>query len=956
MSEQSSLFATEYKSIPAQIGVDEAQGIVECFVAGIGNKDSVGDICLPNCFGASLKRRKPRVVWGHNWNEPIGKVLEIYEVPPNDPRLPLKMKRAGIGGLFAKVQFNLRSERGREAFNNVAFFGEEQEWSIGYKTLDAVFDPVQQANLLKEVELYEVSPVLHGANQLTGTISIKSDDPESKADSPCWPGYQQVGMKKGKNGKMVPNCVPSDPEGKSADLKDPKGGLTPAGRKYFKQKEGANLKPGVKGPADTPEKMRRKGSFLTRFYTNPSGPLVGKNGKPTRLALAAAAWGEPVPKNKSDAAELAAKGRRLLERYQNVKKKGHPSYDASRIYSGDEEMNPAFGRVNDLAKAVSQRFGGKVKIRTADKNMVIFDLMNDFGDMQTIRVGYHYEDGEFMFGNAETVKPETIYMPVGKPSNMPGNAYVGDADDDFGSAFGGVAMKPAKGDCGCGCGGGKSYVIDDMPSWDAFKSENPGIHLFIQSESELDELLEVASTVAKYHGFDIKSLEDGLVVPNSDSMSEEGYEALLTAINFLEEKAVGRKLRRMGRMATDRFDPNAIDGDEDGLVQDSTPFERPNAPRMMPPMNPPRKVPEPAREPIRPPVRPSVPSPAPTPAPGPRPERPVPVGSRTSGSMARGKPTAESVMRQAKKIGDQIWKMRTEDGMSLDDVAQRMNMTRAQVRQIEMRVASMKRRTEGDNPKDKTPRVSGAISNRPKPQYSGFSEEARKHLEKFGWSKDNKTPSFDTRGSRVLKDATYDKESGTARFTLINGRTEEHKVSESEAERIHANSVLEPRPANAVEDFLDDLRSRKNKRSVSGSMTGSGQDNPDKPAMLGSLMRFDTRGSRRISDAAYDPQTNRVIFNMGDGSVEQYELDYDAAKKFGARSGKGLDDMLKQLQGGKIGKRVLTRQQNQSIDWARKNRGFQIVQSILERFDNGQISTADLNRLQQLWRDYGNRR
>ena len=64
MSEQSSLFATEYKSIPAQIGVDEAQGIVECFVAGIGNKDSVGDICLPNCFGASLKRRKPRVVWG----------------------------------------------------------------------------------------------------------------------------------------------------------------------------------------------------------------------------------------------------------------------------------------------------------------------------------------------------------------------------------------------------------------------------------------------------------------------------------------------------------------------------------------------------------------------------------------------------------------------------------------------------------------------------------------------------------------------------------------------------------------------------------------------------------------------------------------------------------------------------------------------------------------------------
>ncbi len=107
-----------------QVTVDKAEGIVECFVAGIGNKDSVGDIVLPGAFTESLKRRKPRVVWGHSWNEPIGKVLEIYEVPNSDPRLPQKMKSAGIGGLFAKVQFNLGAEKGREAFANVAFFGE----------------------------------------------------------------------------------------------------------------------------------------------------------------------------------------------------------------------------------------------------------------------------------------------------------------------------------------------------------------------------------------------------------------------------------------------------------------------------------------------------------------------------------------------------------------------------------------------------------------------------------------------------------------------------------------------------------------------------------------------------------------------------------------------------------------------------------------------------------------
>ena len=81
------------------------------------------------------------------------------------------------------------------------------------------------------------------------------------------------------------------------------------------------MKPGVKGPADTPEKMRRKGSFLTRFFTNPSGPMKDDKGRPTRLALSAAAWGEPVPQNADDARELAAKGKRMLERYKNSKDK-----------------------------------------------------------------------------------------------------------------------------------------------------------------------------------------------------------------------------------------------------------------------------------------------------------------------------------------------------------------------------------------------------------------------------------------------------------------------------------------------------------------------------------------------------------------------------------------------------------------------------------------------------------
>lgn len=99
---------------------------------------------------------------------------------------------------------------------------------------------------------------------------------------------------------------------KTRKLKNPNGGLTAAGRAYFKEKEGANLKPGVTGKADTIEKKKRKGSFLTRFFTHPRGPLKDKDGKPTRLALSARAWGEAAPTSITSAKKLAAKGRRLL--------------------------------------------------------------------------------------------------------------------------------------------------------------------------------------------------------------------------------------------------------------------------------------------------------------------------------------------------------------------------------------------------------------------------------------------------------------------------------------------------------------------------------------------------------------------------------------------------------------------------------------------------------------------
>ena len=101
--------------------------------------------------------------------------------------------------------------------------------------------------------------------------------------------------------------------------KDPKGGLTAAGRAFFAEKEGSHLRPGVQGAADTPDKMLRKGSFLRRHFTHPRGPMKDAKGEPTRLALSAHAWGEPVPETMNDAKKLADEGHELLEQYHEAK-------------------------------------------------------------------------------------------------------------------------------------------------------------------------------------------------------------------------------------------------------------------------------------------------------------------------------------------------------------------------------------------------------------------------------------------------------------------------------------------------------------------------------------------------------------------------------------------------------------------------------------------------------------
>jgi hypothetical protein len=103
------------------------------------------------------------------------------------------------------------------------------------------------------------------------------------------------------------------PAWQRSEGKSKKGGLNAKGRASYKAQTGGTLKPPVKGTPDSPQEMRRKGSFLTRMGSMP-GLLFDEQGDKTRLKLSLEAWGHYGGKGSA-----VEKGRRLLDRYRKQK-------------------------------------------------------------------------------------------------------------------------------------------------------------------------------------------------------------------------------------------------------------------------------------------------------------------------------------------------------------------------------------------------------------------------------------------------------------------------------------------------------------------------------------------------------------------------------------------------------------------------------------------------------------
>jgi len=180
------------KTAVSDLKVDEKTGIVEALVSITGIKDHVNDVIVPGAYARTLKTRKPKGVAHHEWSAPVAKTLAIEEYMPGDPRLPKKMADGKdwpkeAGALWVKSQFNLKTQRGRDAFEDIMFFDEEAEFSIGYRVPEGKSrkDTKTKTRYIDDLDLFEYSPVLFGAQSGTRMLSsIKSlfeTDEEFKA-------------------------------------------------------------------------------------------------------------------------------------------------------------------------------------------------------------------------------------------------------------------------------------------------------------------------------------------------------------------------------------------------------------------------------------------------------------------------------------------------------------------------------------------------------------------------------------------------------------------------------------------------------------------------------------------------------------------------------------------------------------------------------------------------------
>ena len=155
----------EVKNIDLELKED-TEGKVSAVFSVFNSLDSDGDIVLPGSIKSGFKSGSVPMVWAHKWDMPIGQ-----------GSIDSDGDKATFNG-----EFFMDTESGKEAYKIVKNMADMQQWSFGYRVNDAERGKIgegeeeKDARFLKDLTVFEVSPVLVGANQDTYTMAIKSNE------------------------------------------------------------------------------------------------------------------------------------------------------------------------------------------------------------------------------------------------------------------------------------------------------------------------------------------------------------------------------------------------------------------------------------------------------------------------------------------------------------------------------------------------------------------------------------------------------------------------------------------------------------------------------------------------------------------------------------------------------------------------------------------------------------
>jgi HK97 family phage prohead protease len=156
---------------------DAVRGEVTMVANSTNVVDKQRDVVLPGAYRKVIREKQEVVLcWQHDHDPAhvIGKITEMDEWMPGDPRLPASHLEANAGAFVVKALFAMATTAGKDAWELIRG-GFVKQWSVCFSTDPAKTERRGGDNFISEIEeMLEISAVLRGASPGTMTLAVKS--------------------------------------------------------------------------------------------------------------------------------------------------------------------------------------------------------------------------------------------------------------------------------------------------------------------------------------------------------------------------------------------------------------------------------------------------------------------------------------------------------------------------------------------------------------------------------------------------------------------------------------------------------------------------------------------------------------------------------------------------------------------------------------------------------------